>query len=431
MPEKSMKRGSAILRHCRYWLLSGLAERWYEQRAFHPRGAEHSVEGELLLPLPLIRRAKGPYLYDYDNNRYTDLCLGGGSLILGGAPPRITAAVKGWIGRGHAPGFPTAGHQLLSSTLDRELLRIPEGGNGRPGWKANYLILLCSPCQAGPALHALLRVMGRSPACGVLRGNGAAAPLLDPFPACLRDQEPAGREKDAVAGSETLAGAGTAIACESPAYAVVRLDGTEGPGLEEELHWMRGRGTLIVSDELLFPGYVHLAARPGLRGMVDVRLLGSWTAAGLSFACIAVRWPANGSTDPGNRTGKQSGKLPPGFPPPGNLQAAQALEELAGRWYPTLFAVKGALQALNQLKKSGGVPELEQRHRVLAGLLTDRAALVRDGLPYPARYGPEVRDRLLERGVYGPVHRALPFSVSLAHPRDLLEKTARAINDVF
>ncbi|MFW6180974.1 MAG: hypothetical protein ACOC8N_04430, partial [Spirochaetota bacterium] len=152
---------------------------------------------------------------------------------------------------------------------------------------------------------------------------------------------------------------------------------------------------------------------------------------GLSFACLAVREAVRAASPLADVS------LPPGnaLSPPAHAVSSpgngRGLEELLGRWHPPLFALKAAVQALNQLGRSGGVEELIQRHRVLAGLLDGKAARVRDGIPYPALYGPETRNRLLERGIYGPLHRSHPFSVSLVHSPELLERCAREINLLF
>jgi glutamate-1-semialdehyde aminotransferase len=41
---------------------------------------------QLPVHIPPMKRAKGPYLYDYDENRYVDFELSRGSLLLGHAP---------------------------------------------------------------------------------------------------------------------------------------------------------------------------------------------------------------------------------------------------------------------------------------------------------------------------------------------------------
>lgn len=54
-----------------------------------------------------IDRAKGPYLYDADGNRYVDYCLSWGPMILGHAHPQVLEQVKKVMAKGTSFGIPT------------------------------------------------------------------------------------------------------------------------------------------------------------------------------------------------------------------------------------------------------------------------------------------------------------------------------------
>ena len=54
-----------------------------------------------------IERAKGPYLYDADGNRYIDYCLSWGPMILGHAHRQVLAEVRKVMARGTSFGIPT------------------------------------------------------------------------------------------------------------------------------------------------------------------------------------------------------------------------------------------------------------------------------------------------------------------------------------
>jgi glutamate-1-semialdehyde aminotransferase len=41
-----------------------------------------------------FRKAKGAFVYDYDNNKYLDFSMGAGTTIFGHSPPAITNSVK-------------------------------------------------------------------------------------------------------------------------------------------------------------------------------------------------------------------------------------------------------------------------------------------------------------------------------------------------
>ena len=54
-----------------------------------------------------IERAKGPYIYDVDGNRYIDYCLSWGPMILGHAHPQVLEQVKKVMAKGTSFGIPT------------------------------------------------------------------------------------------------------------------------------------------------------------------------------------------------------------------------------------------------------------------------------------------------------------------------------------
>ena len=54
-----------------------------------------------------IKRGKGVYLYDFDQNRYTDYSLNNGSLILGHAHPKVTREIKNILSKGYIFHQPT------------------------------------------------------------------------------------------------------------------------------------------------------------------------------------------------------------------------------------------------------------------------------------------------------------------------------------
>jgi glutamate-1-semialdehyde 2,1-aminomutase len=55
-----------------------------------------------------IQKAKGPFLYDEDGNRYIDYCLSWGPMILGHANKQVLSEVKKVMSNGTSYGIPTA-----------------------------------------------------------------------------------------------------------------------------------------------------------------------------------------------------------------------------------------------------------------------------------------------------------------------------------
>jgi glutamate-1-semialdehyde 2,1-aminomutase len=56
---------------------------------------------------PFFERAAGPFVYDLDGNRFIDMVLAYGPLILGHLDPAVVGAISGQLSRGEAMGGPT------------------------------------------------------------------------------------------------------------------------------------------------------------------------------------------------------------------------------------------------------------------------------------------------------------------------------------
>jgi glutamate-1-semialdehyde 2,1-aminomutase len=69
-----------------------------------------------------IEKARGPYLFDVDGNRYIDYCLSWGPMILGHANPRVLGRVKQVMSKGTSFGIPTE--------LETQLARMIVGAIG-------------------------------------------------------------------------------------------------------------------------------------------------------------------------------------------------------------------------------------------------------------------------------------------------------------
>ncbi|WP_146664000.1 glutamate-1-semialdehyde 2,1-aminomutase [Anaerohalosphaera lusitana] len=64
-----------------------------------------------------IDKAKGPYLYDADGNRFIDYCLSWGPMILGHAYKPVLDAVRKTLGKGTSFGIPTEIETQLAKTI--------------------------------------------------------------------------------------------------------------------------------------------------------------------------------------------------------------------------------------------------------------------------------------------------------------------------
>jgi hypothetical protein len=386
-PAWSGRRGIKIAGNSPLWLLSDTAE-------------QDEAEKSMPAPLPLIRRAKGALLYDYDGNRYVDLCLAGGELILGSSHPVVTSTVKSWISRGHAPFFPTAGHTLLSKTLSRVVLQKPTGPEPRA------ILYLDSPWQALQAVSLLLSAGGGSYSEPVhLTGSPARSKYLYPRQASqvmYTDPETPRMLINMVSGRMKA----------QANWVIIRPDGSSpGDAFRTSLSEFREKGGIVVSDELSFASHLHLKMQQNLLSLMDLRMLGSWTAAGLPFACIVL-----------HRSAAEKAGISGRY---------EQLADLLNRAHPPIYKMKTSLAVLNHIGKMGGIRALEELYAQFSTSLDHGAVNVRDGVAYPGAWIQSKRKQLLERGVYPPADGDLPFNVSLAHSPEILEKTAGVIDSLF
>ena len=84
-----------------------------------------------------IKSAKGPYLYDVDDNQYVDFIGSWGPMILGHSNPRIIKAVEEQLQLGTSYGAPTEGEskmgQLVTSVMPSiEMMRMVNSGTEAP-----------------------------------------------------------------------------------------------------------------------------------------------------------------------------------------------------------------------------------------------------------------------------------------------------------
>lgn len=65
----------------------------------------------------IVERAQGPYVFDVEGTRYSDLVQSYGAVILGHAHPAVTAAVAAAAAGGTSYGAPTPGELLLAEAI--------------------------------------------------------------------------------------------------------------------------------------------------------------------------------------------------------------------------------------------------------------------------------------------------------------------------
>ena len=115
--------------------------------------------------LPVIKRARDYYLYDFKGKRYLDLFQDRGRAVLGHRPAKISEIIKNTISRGLTAPYPTIYQNRLIKTLQRF---FPENG----------CIVIC------PDQPSLLKILALdTPLSDPALGESGKALLWRPFTA--------------------------------------------------------------------------------------------------------------------------------------------------------------------------------------------------------------------------------------------------------
>ena len=376
-----MKKGLRIIEKNPYSLLSDKVR-------------ECKEIGEMLPPA--MKRGKGPYVYDYDGNRFVDFFLAHGSLTLGHTPPGITKVMKGWVGRGYGSGYLTASHALLAKKLDSLLLKGWNLGRTKHRW-----FFYDSACGAVAALMGLLRRAGYSGVLAYLSKNDSDRLVLgSPFD-WMKKLSPSCME-----GADF-----TSLGC-----VFVRV------GKEKEtmnaVRRLGERGVLVVSDETRVESFLHMRNRTALSDAVQVRIFGNWVASGVSFGCLWTSENFNCRISLENSS-----------------RSIHTFLSLIGT--PPLYTIKTAATAAALLEKGGGIEQITSRNNDLFSYLGENHFSFCDGLVYMKKSEPilseyrKLHSRLLQEGIYFPYCPEEPIHTSGSHTDELLKKSAEKIRSLF
>jgi len=335
--------------------------------------------------LPVVKRGKGPYLYDYDKNRYVDFFLARGSLVFGHAHPGITTVMKSWINKGYAGGYPTVSHGMLASRMDAVLLmnRSPQDSIGT--W-----LFFNSSFDAGSTLLDLLHVLGMKAVyiCDENKNMRSWSRGLSQMP--IED-----------ADARTL---------QSVDCLILRYSRhVSGSAALDLLKIGKSLGKIIITDETELTSFIHASAL-NLAGESDIRVFGTWLSGGIDFGVINLKKDTLPNSD-------------------------AALKYIAtkhsGIAFPALYKIKTAFRFLKLVESAGGFAALQEKHERFASMLDPSFFETVDGFSFStAQNGeyPSLHAQLLQLGVLFPIDQVDPLFVSFAHNGDLLKKNAAVIN---
>jgi hypothetical protein len=275
---------------------------------------------------PLVKRCKGPFLYDYDGNRYVDFSLDEGSLNLGHSHPKITAVMKSWLGRGYGEDHLTASVTPSHQALSKKLWSAVWGEGETPDMGGWVFVFSTS------AHEAFSRASRAASAAGV-------QVLGPPF------------VEDRLKSLESGAG-GTGRPC-------------------------------VLSDEKGFHSHVAVRNRPGIALRLGGRMVGSWAAAGIPFGCVMLDASRLGLPRALEEASPCAGSLPLYL-----VKAASesiALRERLGGVAGLLARQRVLVQALDErfFAPREGIAFVREEERLAAGYGELRGRLLREGILLP------------------------------------------------
>jgi hypothetical protein len=376
----SFKRGKQILTDNPFIPISGV-----------------DIDNTTYARIPVFKRGKGPYLYDYDENRFIDFDLLEGALLQGHAPPRLTSVVKAWIGRGHTGAFSYKVHQVLSKTLRQTLYPDPH--------QEMHLLYRDSVYEAQHVLSHVLQEADSSKrgvyVCQTRRDHAESYTSL-PF------VNHVAVTPDRVNSLERY----------SISHAIMKLDNSvDHDMLLQALEWFHDAYIPCFGDASVFSSFLHLKSLAGWHTQLDGVLFGNWLSAGLPFGAISFH----------NKALLHDNDI--------RTQGGAALFSGAGS--PACYKLKAAQMNLNMLLKSGGCDSLLQKHKRFFSVLNKTYFQLSGGLVYVRdvkklfKQYDDIHSFLFRAGFLFPSSRRVPLSLSFSHTDELLKKCAVSLNKLF
>lgn len=223
------------------------------------------------IPFPIMKRGKGPYIYDYDDNRFVDFYLSNGSLLLGHSHPGITKVIKSWLNRGYASGYMAASRELLS----KRAFQMLSGGNRDNEFEDGKWMYYDSSHEAALTVFSILNFSGNS-SPGIYISNSDKPENYSPFDSKLIKKVDPGNLNN--------------VNFSDMNFVIIRI----GEKISKEqtnilLKMQDKKDLIIISDETGFESHVHGLHNRDLLYHMDMRVFGSWISGGLSSGCVYAK----------------------------------------------------------------------------------------------------------------------------------------------
>ena len=400
---------------------------------------------EFCFPLPVIKRGKGQFIYDYDGNRYIDFFLSNGDLLIGHSHPQLTKVLKGWLGRGYAPGYLQVGLEMLANKLENTFFNNSKNKEQRnrkwfffPSYESLIFFL--------PALLDIFNSDFRE--IFYFSSDTAYKTKIKDLPKIGAHQCGAiGNEKNlffkgsnyreytislflkkfkVISGSESSTDKSSVdesrvseIEYIRNSLCLIELNPSMNADfLIKTLNTLKKNGNFVLSIEKDFSSYLFLNEHRKLLAFIDGRILGSWMASGLPITAIYFS----------NFIGLATS----------GITENSVVESIgAGIWVPPLFIIKGTIRAINLFNKLGGVERYIQKLSHLYSFLDDRWFKYNSGSIFIAANQwiidnwKDIYFLLLNKGIFLSPSIVHPLYISLVHEDEALKKYAKKINSIF
>ncbi len=363
---------------------------------------------ELYLQYPVFKRGKGPFLYDYDDNRFVDFALSRGSLLLGHAPPPITSIIKSWLGRGLASGYLSSAYRNLTKTMLDAI--IPDRDQSK--YEKAVFLYYDSAYEAVLAFFELLYLTGRGKNNLIVSNNDDTERIPYTVPLYFRDLQ--------TVDMASFHG----VSLENIDHVFLRFGkSSEMKTVQNVIKEIRERGIPVIADAVDFESYIHILRLINWSENLDAVIFGNWVASGLSFGSVVIQkslineLPEKGEDNHGNNRKKDRIASLYGLPP--------------------LFKLKAVQKNLSLLRKLGGITKILKKGNHFFSLLNDAYFYNLNGIVYMKenehlRLGyKNLRANLMREGLHFPVRPWEPVAVSTVHTSVLLRSCALKINSLL
>ena len=346
---------------------------------------------------PAIKRAKGPYLYDFDENRYVDFYMGGGNLLMGHIVPQVTKVVKGWYNRGYAGGYPfVQSSQMLSNRIVKLFSYYSDSVVD------GSFIFFDSSEEAYAGLKRILSIAGCKE-IKIISDRGREKNKQQPLESHSMTEDTVNIEfSDTLMGKKSDGQNITSL--------MFKLSGWDSSGVRKSIAYAKeSERRIIISDERSFTAFSNMSGDIELLKMVDIRLFGSWLTGGLNFGALYIGKGIDLS---------EVSSI--------NFRTYAAMFK-----FPPLYKIKAAVKFLETFFKKGGIKRIYNLQESFYRILNREDFLFIRGFIY---INPErIKDynsywyKMLKYGIYMPYTLNSPVFVSMAHDEQLLGRIVKEL----